>query len=122
MHRLENLVADLDLYISQHAIYINNLERAIEEGKPFERKDCHSCSFGKKWDTEIVPAKQNYNEEIKALLDEIEKVHCKFHELSMQVDPTNPKPEDERIIDEMKDLSAQLIQLLLKLKRLVKKD
>ncbi|MGC8853250.1 MAG: hypothetical protein ACP5P0_06580, partial [Hydrogenobacter sp.] len=44
--KLATLLKDMDLYISQHAIYINKMEKAIKNKEPFEHKDCRHCNFG----------------------------------------------------------------------------
>jgi len=59
---------------------------------------------------------------VKALVEEIEKIHCEFHEVGMQIDPKNPQPSDEEKLNRMKELSASLFQKLLALKRLVKQE
>jgi hypothetical protein len=70
----------------------------------------------------VVPVKDRLPEEVRALVEEIEKIHCEFHEVSMQIDPKNPQPSDEERINGMKRLSVLLIQKLLTLKRLVKEE
>jgi len=113
--KLSQLLRDLDLYISQHAIYISKLERALKKGESFDHKDCHSCAFGRRWDSEIVPIKDDLPEEIKSLLNEIESIHCQFHEVAKEV-----KSENDERLKEVKDLSTQLFQKLLELKRLLR--
>jgi len=113
--KLSELLKDLDIYISQHAIYISKLERALKNGESFEHKDCHSCNFGMLWDSEIVPIKHELPEEVRKLLNEIESLHCQFHELAKEV-----KSEDDPKLEEVKDLSTQLFQKLLELKRLLR--
>jgi len=120
--RLKELLNEVDMLISQHVIYISKLERAIKNCEEFARKTCHECSFGVKWDSMVVPVKDKLPEEVKALVEEIEKIHCEFHGISMQIDPKNPQPSDEEKINIMKELSTALFQKLLALKRLVKEE
>ena len=120
--KLLKLLKDLDLYISQHALYISKLERAIKHGEPFEHKDYHHCNFGIAWDKEIAPLKDALPEDLKAVVEQIEKICCQFHEVSMKIDPQNPKDTDEENIKTMKDLSIKLFQSLLHLKRLLKEE
>jgi hypothetical protein len=120
--RLKELLNEVDILISQHAIYIYKLERAIRDGKEFAHKNCHQCIFGVKWDGMVVPVKGGLPEEVRALVEEIEKVHCEFHEVSMQIDPKNPQSSDEEKLNRMKELSTALFQKLLALKRLVKEE
>jgi hypothetical protein len=120
--RLEELINETDMFISQHAIYISKLERAIENREEFAHKTCHECSFGVKWDSMVVPIKSELPEEVRALVEEIEKIHCEFHQVSMQIDPKNLQPSDEEKLDRMKELSSLLFQKLLALKRLVKEE
>jgi hypothetical protein len=119
---LRKLINETDMFISQHAIYISKLERAIKNCEDFAHKTCHECNFGVKWDSMVVPIKDELLEEVRALVEEIEKIHCEFHEVSMQIDPKNPQPSDEEKLDRMKKLSTALIQKLLALKRLVKEE
>ena len=119
---LRELINEIDMFISQHAIYISKLERAIKNCEDFAHKTCHECNFGVKWDSMVVPIKDELREEVRALVEEIEKIHCEFHEVSMQIDPKNPQPSDEEKLDRMKKLSTALIQKLLALKRLVKEE
>jgi hypothetical protein len=120
--RLKELINEMEMFISQHAIYISKLERAIRNHEEFAHKTCHECSFGVKWDSMVVPIKGELPEEVKALVEEIEKIHCEFHEVSMQIDPKNPQPSDEEKLNIMKELSSSLFQKLLALKRLVKEE
>jgi hypothetical protein len=120
--RLRELLDEVDILISQHAIYISKLERAIKNREEFAHKTCHECNFGVKWDSMVVPIKGELPEEVRALVEEIGKIHCKFHEVSMQIDPKNPQPSDKEKLNRMKELSTLLFQKLLALKRLVKEE
>ena len=120
--RLRELINETEMFISHHAIYISKLERAIKNCEEFAHKTCHECSFGIKWDSIVVPVKGELPEEVRALVEEIEKIHCEFHEVSMQIDPKNPQPSDEEKLNRMKELSTLLLQKLLALKRLVKEE
>jgi len=122
LRRLKELLNEADMLISQHAIYISKLERAIRDGKEFAHKTCHECNFGVEWDSTVVPVKGELPEEVRALVEEIEKIHCEFHEVSMQIDPKNPQPSDEEKLNRMKELSTLLFQKILALKRLVKEE
>ncbi|WPM32629.1 CZB domain-containing protein [Hydrogenobacter sp. T-2] len=112
-----SLLRDLDIYLSQHAIYISKLERAIESCQPFEHKTCRECAFGKRFYEEVYPYMEEYEDNIKEMLHEIEKLHCHFHEIASRIDTQNPKPEDVEIIKKAKEDSTHLFQLLLALKR-----
>jgi hypothetical protein len=120
--RLRELLSEVDMLISQHAIYISKLERAVKNCEEFAHKTCHECNFGVKWDGMVVPVKDKLSEEVRALVEEIEKIHCEFHEVGMQIDPKNPQPSDEEKLNRMKELSTALFQKLLALKRLVKEE
>jgi hypothetical protein len=113
------LKLEIDL---KHAVYISKLERAINNREEFAHKTCHECGFGVKWDSMVVPVKSELPEEVKALVKEIEKIHCEFHEVSMQIDPKNHQSSDEEKLNRMKKLSSLLFQKLLALKRLVKEE
>jgi len=120
--RLKELLNEADILISQHAIYISKLEKAVKNREEFAHKTCHECNFGVKWDSMVVPVKSELPEEVRALVEEIEKIHCEFHEVGMQIDPKNPQPSDEEKLNRMKELSTALFQKLLALKRLVKEE
>jgi transcriptional regulator with XRE-family HTH domain len=120
--RLEELANKVGIFISHHATYVSRLEKAIKNGEEFTHKTCHECNFGVEWDSTVVPIKDELPEEVRTLVDEIEKIHCEFHEVSMQIDPKNPQPSDEEKLDRMKKLSTLLLQKLLALKRLVKEE
>jgi hypothetical protein len=120
--RLRELLDEVDMLISQHAIYISKLERAVKNREDFAHRTCHECNFGVKWDSTVVPVKGELPEEVRALVEEIEKIHCEFHEVGMQIDPKNPQPSDEEKLNRMKELSTSLFQKLLALKRLVKEE
>jgi hypothetical protein len=118
--RLRDLLKEADMLISQHAIYISKLERDVKNREDFAHKTCHQCNFGVEWDSVVVPVKGGLPEEVRALVEEIEKIHCEFHEVGMQIDPKNFQPSDEEKLNRMKELSTLLFQKLLALERLVK--
>ncbi len=89
----------------------------MENRELFEHKTCRDCAFGKKFYSEIFPHVEEYEEKVKELLHDIEKLHCDFHEIASKIDTQNPKPEDVGTIKELKDRSTHLFQLLLALKR-----
>jgi len=120
--RLEKLANKVGIFISHHDTYVSRLERAIKDGEEFAHKTCHECNFGVKWEGMVVPVKSELPEEVRALVEEIEKIHCEFHEVSMQIDPKNHQPSDEEKLNRMKELSTLLFQKLLALKRLVKEE
>ncbi|MGC8852572.1 MAG: CZB domain-containing protein, partial [Hydrogenobacter sp.] len=78
--------------------------------------------FGKKWDEIVVPIKDELPEDIKAMVENIEQIHCEFHKVSMQVAPTQRKDGDYQNLETMKDLSAKLFQKLLSLKKILVKQ
>ena len=120
--RLRELLNEVGMFISQHAIYISKLERAIKNCEEFTHKTCHECNFGVEWDSKVVPVKGELPEEVRTLVDEIEKIHCEFHQVSMQIDPKNLQPSDEEKLNIMRELSTALFQKLLALKGLVKEE
>ena len=116
MDKLKDLTKDIDIYISQHAIYINKLEKAINGKIDFSPVDCHSCAFGKAFDS-IRECIEGLPEDLKKLLREIDSLHCEFHELSQNI--VNDKNNIKRI-NEIEDVSTKLFQKLLKLKNKIK--
>jgi hypothetical protein len=120
--RLRELLNEVDILISQHTIYISKLERAFKNREDFAHQTRDKDGFGARWNSMVVPIKGELPEEVRALVEEIEKIHCEFHEVSMQIDPKNPQPSDEEKLNRMKELSTLLFQKLLALKRLVKEE
>ncbi len=118
MRQLLELVNDVDMYISQHAIYINKLEKYLEGKINFQPTDCHSCKFGQMFN-QVRPKLNNYNEDIKKILEEIDKLHCEFHEISMSL--FSDKENNQEKLRRVKDLSTKLFQKLLHLKQMFKK-
>ena len=119
--RLEKLANKVGIFISHHDTYVSRLERAIKDGEEFAHKTCHECNFGVKWEGMVVPVKSELPEEVRALVEEIEKIHCEFHEVSMQIDPKNHQPSDEEKLNRMREMSNLLLRNLLALKRLLSK-
>lgn len=119
--RLEELANKVGIFISHHDTYVSRLERAIKDGEEFAHKTCHECNFGVEWDSIVVPVKGGLPEEVRVLADEIEKIHCEFHGISMQIDPKNFQPSDEEKLNRMREMSNLLLRKLLALKRLLSK-
>jgi hypothetical protein len=118
--RIKEFLDEVDMLIAQHAIYISNLEKAIEKGEEFDHKSCHECKFGLEWNSHIAPLKNEFPDKLRSLVEEIEKIHCEFHEISMQIDTKNFQPSDKEKLDKMEKLFTLLLQKLLAFKKLVK--
>jgi hypothetical protein len=119
--RLEELANKVGIFISHHDAYVSRLERAIKDSEEFAHKTCRECNFGVEWDSMVVPVKGELPEEVRALVEEIEKIHCEFHGISMQIDPKNFQPSDEEKLNRMREMSNLLLRKLLALKRLLSK-
>jgi len=119
--RLEELANKVGIFISHHDAYVSRLEKAVKDGEEFAHKTCHECNFGVEWDSMVVPVKSELPEEVRALVEEIEKIHCEFHGISMQIDPKNFQPLHEEKLNRMKEKSNLLLRKLLALKRLLSK-
>jgi TolA-binding protein len=118
--RIKEFLDEADMLIAQHAIYISNLEKAIEKGEEFDHKSCHECKFGLEWDSHVAPLKNELHDELRSLAEEIEKIHCEFHEIAMQINTKNFQPSDREKLDRMEKLFTLLLQKLLAFKKLVK--
>jgi 2-methylcitrate dehydratase PrpD len=92
--RIKEFLDEADMLIAQHAIYISKLEKAMKKGEEFDHKSCHECKFGLEWDNHVAPLKNELHDELRSLAEKIEKIHCEFHEISMQIDTKNPQPSD----------------------------
>ncbi len=122
MCNLEELIKDVDIYISQHSIYINRLEKAIEHGEDFNIIDCHQCPFGKDFDAKVEPEIESCDEDVKKTLKEIEKIHCDFHEKIKEIYTSEGTKEEKKArIKEIEKLSTDLFRKLLYLKHYVLK-
>jgi hypothetical protein len=117
--RIKEFFDEADMLIAQHAIYISMLEKAIEKGEEFDHKPCHECKFSLEWNSHVAPLKNELHGELRSLVEKIEKIHCEFHEISMQIDTKNPQPSDKEKLDKMKKLSTLLFQKLLAFKKLL---
>jgi hypothetical protein len=117
--RIKEILDEADILIAQHAIYISKLEKAMKKGEEFDYKSCHECKFGLEWDNHVISLKNELDDELKSLADEIEKIHCEFHEIGMQIDTKNPQPSDRENLARMEELSTLLLQKLLAFKRLL---
>ncbi|MEN3034174.1 MAG: CZB domain-containing protein [Aquificaceae bacterium] len=112
-----DLLREIDVYLSQHALYISNLRKAIKERKPFQHKTCRECNFGLSFYSNLYPHIDELDPELKKLVLEVEKIHFTFHEIAHEIDTTNPREEDLSKIEEMEKLSKELMQKLLLFKR-----
>jgi hypothetical protein len=117
--RIKEFLDEADMLIAQHAIYISMLEKAIEKGEEFDHKSCHECKFSLEWDSHVAPLKNELDDELRSLVEKIEKIHCEFHEIGTQIDTKNPQPSDRENLDRMEKLSTLLLQNLLAFKRLL---
>ena len=113
MEALQKLLEDVDFLISQHAIYISQVEKYIRKGRILQPKDCHSCQLGLLMES---INEDNLPEDIKELIKDIKSLHCKFHEKAEEAFKT----KDENILQEVNDISAELFRQLLRLKTLSK--
>ncbi len=113
---------DVRFYMAQHELYIKRLKRAIESRGDFAHKEyCRDtkencCAFGKAFYRDIMPNLEEFPEQVREVILQIEKVHCEFHEIGKQIDTKNP---DEALVKKMQDTSLTLYQLLMKLERML---
>jgi uncharacterized protein (UPF0335 family) len=117
--RIKEFLDEADILIAQHAIYISKIERAMKKGEESDHKSCHECKFGLEWDSHVAPLKNEFPDQLRSLIEEIEKIHCEFHEVGMQINTKDPKPSDKENLDRMEKLSTLLLQKLLAFKRLL---
>jgi hypothetical protein len=117
--KIKEFLDEVDMFIAWHVIYISMLEKAIEKGEEFDHKSCNECKFSVEWNNHVTPLKNKLDDELKSLVEKIEKIHCEFHEISTQIDTKNPQPSDRENLDRIKKLSTLLLQNLLAFKRLL---
>lgn len=113
---------DVRFYMAQHEIYIKRLKKAISSRDDFTHKECcrdtkeNCCAFGQAFYRDIMPNLEEFPEQVKEVIPQIEKVHCEFHEIGKQIDTKNP---DEALVKKMQDTSLTLYQLLMRLERML---
>jgi 2-methylcitrate dehydratase PrpD len=117
--RVKEFLDEVDMFIAWHVIYISMLEKAIEKGEEFDHKSCNECKFSVEWDNHVASLNNKLDDKLKSLAEKIEKIHCEFHEISMQIDTKNPQPSDRENLDRIKKLSTLLLQSLLAFKKLL---
>jgi len=106
---------EIDIFISFHLIYLNKIRKAFNKKTKPELTDCHSCPFGKKFNE--LKSINYLSAEIKAVINEIDKIHCDFHSITYSAfeEGFNLKK-----FEELNKMSDQLIHKLLKLKMILK--
>ena len=113
MEVLQKLADEVDLLISQHAIYISHLEKAIKKNIEFNPNDCYSCNLG----LLLNQIKEDgLPEEISKEIKEIKNIHCHFHEKVKEA--LENKSTD--VLKEVSDISTELFRHLLRLRKLLK--
>ncbi|MCS7083429.1 MAG: CZB domain-containing protein [Aquificaceae bacterium] len=114
---------DINFYIAQHEVYKKRLKLAVENKQAFNHKECcrdvkeNCCAFGQVFYRDIMPNIDQFPEEVKRVILEIEDYHCQFHELAKKVDILNP---DEELLKEVEKASFELYKLLLRLEKMLK--
>ncbi|MCX8060372.1 MAG: CZB domain-containing protein [Aquificaceae bacterium] len=116
---LLDLLKETDLYISSHSIYISKFEKALQDRTTFEHKTCRECAFGQRFYSTVYPHMEEFEDDVRKALEEIEKIHCDFHQTLSKIDTRNPADGYEEDLRHAKNLSTQLIQKLLQLRRLI---
>ena len=119
MNKIKELAEEIDIYLSQHAIYINKLEKAIDGQIEFQPTDCHSCAFGKAIDIIKDECVEKLPESLKTLFNEIYDLHCEFHAVSKGI---LEDKENKKQLEMIKDISTKLFQKLLEFKNTAKRE
>jgi len=91
--QLHNLFTQLDFLILQHVNYLNKLDDSIKQRAVFEHKKHTDCNFGKLFYSEVWPSLNNYPDDIKLVIKDIEKEHQIFHTMASQVNTLEPVQE-----------------------------
>ncbi|WP_293444469.1 CZB domain-containing protein [Persephonella sp.] len=111
-----NILNEIDIFISYHLIYMNKLRKALSGNIDPELTDCHSCQFGKKFN-ELKGGINPLPTKVKNILNEIDTIHCDFHSISYSVFKDKVNQEKFEQLNKMSDL---LIRKLLRLKMIIK--
>ncbi|MFA5833044.1 MAG: CZB domain-containing protein [Bacteroidota bacterium] len=115
-NQLQSLVSQLDYLILQHVNYLNKLDECVRLQTVFEHKKHTECNFGKLFYSDIWPSVQNFPDDIKQVIKEIEDEHRIFHTTASEVNTLKPTQET---VDAT--TACKLILKLYHLEELVKK-
>ena len=115
MKNENEILNEIDIYISYHLICLNKLIKAFNGKTKPELTDCHSCPFGKKFNE--LKNINHLSAKIKIFINEIDNIHCDFHHVTYTASKEGLSPEK---LEELNKISDLLVHKLLKLKMIIK--
>jgi hypothetical protein len=101
---------DFCLYMAQHILYINSVQKSLKDHTVFNHKQPTECTFGKMFNAEIKPNIDNFSSEKKETIKQLEQYHIAFHEAASHIVEDNP--DIEKAKQDTWLYSTKLINLL----------
>jgi 6-pyruvoyl-tetrahydropterin synthase len=81
------------LYMAQHVLYINGIQKSLDHKTIFTHKKPTECAFGKMFYAEIKPNLENFSIEKQSIIKTVEETHIAFHEIAFHINEHNPDIE-----------------------------
>ncbi|WP_457639025.1 methyl-accepting chemotaxis protein [Persephonella sp.] len=104
--------------IIEHAEFVENVIKTIEDKMSFVPTDHTQCNLGKWYYTEGLIKAQEYGSEAVQIMKELEEVHIKFHQTgaeAIKLHQEGKYQEAQEKVDELVDLSRKIADDLVKL-------
>ncbi len=108
--------------ILEHAKFVEDIIQTMEGKGSFVPSDHTQCGLGKWLYTEGIAQINTLGGEAVNLLDRLEKIHAKFHQMGIEaikLQEEGKYKEAQKLIKEMSDMSREIAEILVKLYRLL---
>jgi methyl-accepting chemotaxis protein len=118
-----DLKTELLKRIIDHSVWMKNVIDSIEHHTGWKPTDHTQCKLGKWYYSSGKEEISKYGEEAIKIFNEIEPFHAKLHQTGIAAIESHEMGDTEKahkLIDEMLDLSKDIIEHLLKLNSLIK--
>ncbi len=118
-----DLKTELLKRVIDHSVWMDNVINSIENHTGWKPTDHTQCKLGKWYYSTGKEEISKYGEEAIKIFNEIEPYHAKLHQTGIAAIENHERgniEEAHRLIDEMLDLSKDIIELLLKLNSIVR--
>ncbi len=117
-----DLKTELLKRIIDHSVWMKNVIDSIENHTGWKPTDHTQCKLGKWYYSTGKEEISKYGEEAVKIFNEIEPFHAKLHQTGIAAIENHERgniEEAHKLVDEMLDLSKDIIELLLKLNSIV---